>query len=96
MSCPRWNFYPTNYQIVSEWLSNPEITLDEIANAYGVDLGLVVKILIKMYQVAQELGDNLGKLNKPELSDYLAEQKINILRRPLKLESLYCALGILA
>lgn len=88
-SCPRWNFYPNNYLIMDEWLSNTSITLDEISNMFNVELGMVVKILIKMYQVSQELIDNLGKLNKPDLSDYLNEQKSNLIRDPLKIESLY-------
>lgn len=87
--CPKWNFYPVNYILINDWLNNPEMTLDELSLKYELDIGLIVKILIKMYQISEELIKNLDKLNKTELSDYLNEKKQLLIRYPLKIESLY-------
>ena len=87
--CPKWNFYPHNYFLINEWLNNPEMTLDELSLNYELDIGIIVKILIKMYQISEELIKNLDKLNKTDLSDYLNQQKQLLIRYPLKIESLY-------
>jgi len=87
--CPKWNFYPLNYILINDWLNNPEMTLDELSLNYELDIGIIVKILIKMYQISEELIKNLDKLNKTDLSDYLNQQKQLLIRYPLKIESLY-------
>ena len=88
-NCPKWNFYPINYMLIKEWLLNPEMTLDELSCLYEIDIGIIVKILIKMYQISEELIKNLEKLNKADLAEYLNEQKQLLIRHPLKIESLY-------
>jgi hypothetical protein len=65
------------------------MTLDDLSLNYELDIGIIVKILIKMYQISEELIKNLDKLNKTELSDYLNQQKQLLIRYPLKIESLY-------
>jgi hypothetical protein len=87
--CPKWNFYPMNNMLIKEWVSNPEMTLDQLAINYEFDIGLIVKILIKMYQITEELIKNLEKLNRADLAEYLNEQKQLLIRHPLKIESLY-------
>jgi superfamily II RNA helicase len=88
-NCPKWNFYPVNYMLIKEWLENPEMSLDELSELYDMDIGIIVKILIKMYQISEELIKNLEKLNKADLAEYLNEQKQFLIRYPLKIESLY-------
>ena len=75
--------------LIKEWLSNKDITLDELSINYEIDIGIIVKILIKMYQVTEELIKNLEKINKADLAQYLNEQKQLLIRYPLKIESLY-------
>ena len=87
--CPKWNFYPMNNILINEWLSNPKITLDELSANYEIDIGIIVNILIKMYQVTEELIKNLEKINRADLAEYLNEQKKLLIRHPLKIESLY-------
>lgn len=87
--CPKWNFYPTNYLLIKEWLNNPEMSLDELSLINEIDIGIIVKILVKMYQVSEELIKNLEKINKTELTEYLNQQKQLLIRYPLKIESLY-------
>jgi superfamily II DNA/RNA helicase len=86
---PKWKFIPLNFIIVKDWLENREQTLDMIVETHQIDMGLFVKILVKMYQVTEELVGNLVKINKTDLTDYLTEQKSNLIRYPLKIESLY-------
>lgn len=86
---PKWVFHPLNYKIIESWLSSPELTLDDISNLYEVDMGLVVKILIKMYQITDELVSKLIKINRIDLTEYLLEQKDLLIRYPLKIDSLY-------
>lgn len=86
---PKWKFIPLNFILVKDWLINKEQTLDNIVETHGIDMGLFVKILIKMYQVTEELVGNLIKINKTDLTDYLTEQKSLLIRYPLKIESLY-------
>lgn len=86
---PKWTFYPKNYVIIKEWLSNSEITLDQIVLSHHIDLGLFIKILIKMYQIVDELLVKLNKLNMCDLTDKLIQQKELLIRYPLKIDSLY-------
>ncbi len=86
---PKWRYYPENYYIMSEWLSDDKITMDELANKYEIDVGLLVKIIIKCYQIANELIENLNKLNKMDVYENIKEIREKIIREPLKLESLY-------
>jgi superfamily II DNA/RNA helicase len=87
--CPKWNFYPTNSFLINDWLSDTSITLDQLSIDYEIDIGIIVKILIKMYQLAEELIKNLEKINRADLADYLNGQKQLLIRHPLKIESLY-------
>jgi superfamily II DNA/RNA helicase len=87
--CPKWNFYPINNMLIKEWIINKDITLDELSTNYEIDIGIIVKILIKMYQVTEELIKNLDKINRADLAQYLNEQKQLLIRHPLKIESLY-------
>ena len=87
--CPKWNFYPMNSMLINDWLNDTTITLDELSINYGIDIGIIVKILIKMYQLAEELIKNLEKINRADLADYLNKQKQLLIRHPLKIESLY-------
>jgi hypothetical protein len=86
---PKWNFFASNYLIVNDWLSNPTMSLDELSVIYSLDIGIIVKVLIKMYQVTEELIKNLEKINRADLADYLNKQKQLLIREPLKIESLY-------
>ena len=87
--CPKWNFYPMNYMLINDWLNDTSITLDELSIEYEIDIGIIVKILIKMYQITEELIKNLEKINKADLADFLNKQKQLLIRHPLKIESLY-------
>ena len=87
--CPKWKYYPQNYDLIKYWIDNPAITLDEISYEFGIDIGLIVKILIKMYQIAEELLGKLDTINQPELAEYINGIKQIIIRHPLKIESLY-------
>ena len=49
----------------------------------------MVKILIKMYQITEELISKLIKINRSDLNDFLVKQKELLIRYPIKLESLY-------
>lgn len=86
---PKWNYWSKNYLIIKEWIENPDITLDQIVMAYDTDQGLFIKILIKMYQIVDELVSKLDKLNKTDLTDKLIKQKELLIRPPLKIDSLY-------
>lgn len=87
--CPKWNFYPLNYILLKDWLDNPDLSLDELSINYALDIGIIVKILIKMYQITEELIKNLEKINKSDFAEYLNNQKQLLIRTPLKIESLY-------
>lgn len=87
--CPKWNFSGGNYLLIERWIFNPEITLDEVSQEFESDVGLVVKILIKMYQIVEELLKNLPLLNKADFVTKISEQKKLLIRPPLKIESLY-------
>jgi len=89
LNLPKWRFYPDNYLFISDWLSNKDQSLDELCDKYDVDLGLFVKILIKMHQITEELINNLVKINKGELCDIINDQRKYLVRYPLKIESLY-------
>lgn len=86
---PKWTFYPKNFLIVNEWLMNPKITIDEISLNFDCDIGLIIRILIKMYQIVDELLINLVKINKTDYYEFLLENKNLLLRPPLTIESLY-------
>jgi hypothetical protein len=86
---PKWVFMPLNYNIVKSWLEDDKITLDDIIQMYEVDMGLMVKILIKMYQICDELLVKLIKLNRTDLTEFLSNQKDLLIRHPLKIDSLY-------
>jgi hypothetical protein len=86
---PKWRFYPDNYLFIRDWLSNKDQSLDQLCDNYDIDLGLFVKILIKMHQITEELINNLVKINKGELCDIINEQRKFLVRYPLKIESLY-------
>lgn len=86
---PKWTFYPDNYIVVKTWINQPELSLDDITTMFELDMGLMVKILIKMYQVTDELIMKLVKINRTDLTEYLSSKKELLIRYPLKLESLY-------
>lgn len=86
---PKWTFNPLNYLIIITWITNINYTLDDMNIMFDIDIGLLVKILIKMYQVTEELIDKLVKINKTDLNEYLNNTKKLLIRHPLKLESLY-------
>ena len=86
---PKWTYWPKNYLIIKEWLENPNISLDQIAYTHSIDIGLFVKILIKLYQIIDELIGKLDKLNMTEYTDKLTQQKNLLIRYPLKIDSLY-------
>lgn len=86
---PKWTYWPKNYLIVKEWIENSSTSLDQIVLNYNIDLGLFIKILIKMYQITDELVNKLDKLNKTDLTDKLIKQKELLIRPPLKIDSLY-------
>ena len=86
---PKWTYWPKNYLIVKEWIENPKITLDQIVSSHDTDLGLFIKILIKMYQIVDELVSKLDKLNLSDLTEKLIQQKELLIRQPLKIDSLY-------
>ena len=75
--------------ILFEIIGPSTISLDEITLGYGIDQGLMVKILIKMYQITEELISKLVKINRSDLNDFLVKQKELLIRHPIKLESLY-------
>lgn len=86
---PKWTYWAKNYLIVKEWIENPNITLDQITFSYNIDLGLFIKILIKMYQIVDELISKLDKLNHTDLTEKLINQQKLLIRTPLKIDSLY-------
>lgn len=86
---PKWTFYPFNFLMCRDWLSNPKLTLDEISAKHQVDMGVIVKILIKLYQITDELITKLDKINKSDLCQELSLIKNNIIRYPLTIDSLY-------
>lgn len=86
---PKWTYWPKNYLIVHEWLNNPDISLDQIVLSHNTDIGTFVKILIKLYQVIDELVSKLDKLNKTDITEKLVAQKELLIRSPLKIDSLY-------
>jgi len=86
---PKWTYWPKNYLIVKEWIDNPEMTLDQIVSMYETDLGLFIKILVKMYQIVDELISKLDKLNQTDLTEKIVQQKELLIRHPLKIDSLY-------
>jgi superfamily II RNA helicase len=123
----KWNFYPENYIYFKKWITNENMSLDELCNTnwqsksdlaeikvnlngeyskeykeiideYNnsdyeflsvIDMGSFVKILIKMNQICEELINNLIKINKADIGEYLLNIKSKIIRQPLKIESLY-------
>jgi hypothetical protein len=86
---PKWTYWPKNYLVLKDWIENPTTTLDQIVNLHNIDLGQFIKILIKMYQIVDELVGKLDKLNMTDLTDNLIEQKELLIRHPLKIDSLY-------
>jgi len=86
---PKWTYWPKNYLIVKEWIENTNLTLDQIVSTHNTDLGLFIKILIKMYQIVDELVSKLDKLNLSDLTEKLVQQKKLLIRYPLKIDSLY-------
>ena len=87
--CPKWKFFPMNNMLINEWLNDITITLDQLSINYEIDVGIIVKILIKMYQITEELIKNLEKINRADLANFLNKQKQLLIRHPLKIESLY-------
>ena len=86
---PKWTYWPKNFLIVKEWLENPNISLDQIVFKYSIDVGLFVKILIKLYQIVDELIGKLDKFNLTDYTDKLILHKNLLIRYPLKIDSLY-------
>ena len=86
---PKWKFFPDNYLFINDWLSNTDQSLDELCINYNIDLGLFVKILVKMNQISEELINNLVTINKGDICDLISNQKSFLIRYPLKIESLY-------
>lgn len=89
MKYPKWNFYPMNYVFLQYWLKDENITLDKASKDFGYDMGIIVKILIKMYQICDELIENLTKINASNMIEIVNNKKMLLIRYPLKLESLY-------
>lgn len=86
---PKWTFYPFNFLMCKDWLNDTTMTLDHISIKHQVDMGTVVKILIKLYQITDELITKLDKINKSDLCEELSLIKNNIIRYPLTIDSLY-------
>jgi len=86
---PKWTFYPKNYVFLSYWLSDENISLDQAVKDFGYDMGTITKVLIKMYQVSEELINNLIKINRTDMTEYVVQQRSLLIRYPLRLESLY-------
>lgn len=86
---PKWTYWPKNYLVIKEWIENPTITLDQIVLTHDTDLGLFIKMLIKLYQIVDELISKLDKLNMSDLTEKLVKQKELLIRYPLKIDSLY-------
>jgi len=86
---PKWNFYPVNYVFLQYWLSDENISLDQASKQFGYDQGSIVKVLVKMYQICDELITNLTKINRTDMVEYINQRKQLLIRYPLKLESLY-------
>ena len=86
---PKWTFYPKNYVFLSYWLSDENISLDQAVRDFGYDMGTITKVLIKMYQVSGELINNLIKINRTDMTEYVVQQRSLLIRYPLRLESLY-------
>jgi hypothetical protein len=86
---PKWVYHPLNFDFIKTWLQNPNLTLDNQTEDFNIDMGLVVKILIKMNQICEELISNLIKINRTDLTEYLSKQKDLLIRLPLKIDSLY-------
>ena len=95
MDCPKWKFYPNNYNLMNDWINSEEVlTIDHVSKKYGMDSGTIIKILVKMYQITEELISNLNKINKADIAEILNQKKILIIREPVKLESMYTQLKI--
>lgn len=88
MQYPKWNFYPKNYNITYDWLFT-ELTIDDISEKYQVDCGVIIKIMVKMYQIAEELIKFLPEINRVELVDYITSLKQQIIKPPVTIDSLY-------
>jgi superfamily II RNA helicase len=86
---PKWNFYPVNFVFLQYWLSDENISLDQASKQFGYDQGAIVKVLVKMYQICDELITNLTRINRTDMVEYINERKQLLIRYPLKLESLY-------
>lgn len=86
---PKWNFYQMNYVFLSYWLKNKNATLDQASTEFGYDQGIIVKVLIKMYQIADELISNLTKINRTDMVELVNTKRELLIRPPLRLESLY-------
>lgn len=92
-SCSKWKFFPYNYFIINRWIHDESININELQNEYNeYDLGLIIKVFIKTFQIANELINQLDIINKSDLKELLNQQKNNIIRKPFKIESLYCNL----
>jgi len=89
--CSKWKYFPYNFHLVYDWIHDEQLTLTELVEQYTeYDLGLMVKVFLKAFQIASELCDRLDKMNKGHLSEQFQLYKHRILRHPLKIESLYC------
>ncbi len=86
---PKWSFYHQNYAVIKTWISDPNISLDDITHLFEIDMGLMVRLLIKMYQICDELIMKLVKINRTDLTEFLSQKKELLIRYPIKLESLY-------
>ena len=86
---PKWTYWPKNFLAIKEWIENKDLSLDQIAINHNMDIGLFVKILIKLYQVVDELISKLDKLNMSDLTEKIIRQKELLIRLPLKIDSLY-------
>jgi superfamily II RNA helicase len=86
---PKWNFYPMNYVFLKYWLSDETITLDNASKKFGYDQGVIIKVLVKMYQISDELIDNLTTINRTNMIEHVNIKRQLLIRLPLRLESLY-------
>jgi superfamily II RNA helicase len=86
---PKWNFYPMNYAFLKYWLSDETITLDQASSKFGYDQGVIIKVLVKMYQISDELISNLTKINRTDMIEHVNVKRQLLIRLPLRLESLY-------
>ena len=92
-NCSKWKYFPYNFYLIKYWLENEDLTLDELQNEFKeYDLGLIIKVIIKTFQIVTELSNSLDIINKVNLNQEMNDLKNKIIRKPFKIESIYCEL----